>query len=73
MQKEFSSEYAQIRYFSAILKNGMTDFIHNEKLEESVKKNIQVDMSEYKFKRKKHKKTLSEYEEEIGGETWENL
>lgn len=63
--KTFQSEYAQIRYFSAILKNNLTDFKYEKK--EKINKNIEIDMPSYKFKRKTSKKSLAEYEQEAGG------
>ncbi len=63
MKKTFSSEYAQIRYFTAILKNNLSDF-HYEK-EEQIKK-VDMDIPEYKFSRKSKRKPLSDYEKEVG-------
>lgn len=64
MQKSFTNEYAQIRYFSAILKNSMNDFkYHQEPIKE-----IDIDMPECKFSRKKQRRTLEEYEAEDGDE-----
>lgn len=65
MKKDFSSEYAQIRYFAAILKNSLSDFQY--KNDEQVKK-IKVDMPKCKFNRKGKRKPLTEYEEEVGDE-----
>lgn len=64
--KTFQNEYAQIRYFSAILKNSLTDFKYEKN--EKINKNIEIDMPLYKFKRKTSKKSLAEYEQEVGGE-----
>ena len=65
MKKGFSSEYAQIRYFTAILKNSLADFQYKKEVQI---KNIEQDMPECKFKRKGKRKPLSEYEEEVGDE-----
>lgn len=65
MEKDFPSEYVQIRYFAAILKNSLADFKYKSKTVEEIKK-IYIDMPDYKFSRKKPKKTLTEYEEEAG-------
>ena len=65
MKKNFSSEYAQIRYFAAILKNSLTDFQYKQEIQV---KSIEQDMPEFKFKRKTKRKPLSEYEEEVGDE-----
>lgn len=70
MKKEFSSEYAQIRYFTAILKNSLTDFKYQREIP---KKNIETDIPECKFKRKCNRKPLTEYEEEVGDELLEIL
>lgn len=63
MKKDFSSEYAQIRYFTAILKNSLADFQYKK---EVLTKNVWQDMPECRFKRKNKRKPLSEYEEEVG-------
>lgn len=64
--KSFQSEYAQIRYFTAILKNSLMDFKHEKK--EKINKEIEIDMPSCKFKRKPNKKSLAEYEQEVGEE-----
>ena len=64
MSKDFQSEYAKIRYFSAILKNNMADF--QQKEEVKIIRDVKVDVSESKFKRKNKRKPLVEYEEEVG-------
>lgn len=65
MKKNFQSEYAQIRYFAAILKNSLADFKYENKTTKEPKR-IYVDMPDYKFSRRKPKKTLEEYEKEAG-------
>lgn len=50
MRKYFNSEYAKIRYFAAIFKNGLVDFVIKEQ-ETVVKKDIKVEIVETK----KHK------------------
>jgi len=63
MAKDFSSEYAQIRYFSAILKNSLSDF----KIENNLyDKEIVIDIPKDNFKQKKQKKTLADFEMEEG-------
>lgn len=64
--KSFQSEYAQIRYFTAILKNNLTDFKYEKK--ERINIEINIDMPEYVFKRKSDRKPLIEFEEEVGEE-----
>lgn len=56
MGKSFSSEYAQIRYFSAILKNSLTDFVAR-KPEPVIKKEIEVDLDVVTSKYKQKKQT----------------
>lgn len=63
MTKDFSSEYAQIRYFSAILKNSLSDF----KIESNLyDKEIVIDIPKDNFKQRKQKKTLADFEMEEG-------
>ena len=64
MSKDFQSEYAKIRYFSTILKNNMADF--QQKEEVRIVRDVKVDVSKSKFKRKNKRKPLVEYEEEVG-------
>lgn len=62
MQKDFSSEYGRIRYFSAILKNSLTDFTYKE---EPIKI-IAVDIPKDNYRPKCKRKTLEEFEREVG-------
>lgn len=63
--KSFSSEYAQIRYFAAILKNSLADYI----LEDTgYKKRIDIDIPEMKYKTKKKKRSIDNIEQEVGEE-----
>lgn len=64
--KSFQSEYAQIRYFTAILKNSLSDFKYEKK--EKISKEVEIDMPSCNFKRRLTKKTLAEYEQEVGEE-----
>ena len=64
--KSFQSEYAQIRYFAAILKNSLSDFKYEKK--EKINKEVEIDMPSCNFKRRLNKKTLAEYEQEVGEE-----
>ena len=56
MYKEFMNEFAQIRYFAAILKNSLNDFVI-KKPEPVIKKEIEIDMdistNRYKTKKKR--------------------
>lgn len=65
MEKDFVSEYAQIRYFTAILKNSLSDFTY---IKEQKIKRVEIDIPNGKFNRKQRKKSLAEYEEEVGDE-----
>ena len=63
MSKDFNNEFGQIRYFSAILKNSLTDFKVENKV---VEKELIVDIPKNNFKPKQRKKSLIEYEMEVG-------
>lgn len=63
MAKDFNNEFGQIRYFSAILKNSLTDFKVENKV---VEKKLIVDIPKNNFKPKQRKKSLIEYEMEVG-------
>ena len=64
--KSFQNENAQIRYFAAILKNSLSDFKYEKK--EKINKEVEIDMPSCNFKRRLNKKTLAEYEQEVGEE-----
>jgi len=65
LNKDFKNEYAQIRYFSAILKNNLADF----KIESSQQeKKIEIDMPTVKYAQRKKRKSLLEIEQEVEGE-----
>ena len=63
MKKDFSTEYAQIRYFTAILKNNLADFQYPPNIQP---KHIDIDMPEVKFNRNFKRKPLVDYEQEVG-------
>lgn len=63
LKKDFTSEYAKIRYFAAILKNNIADF-KMEEPEES--KKIEIDMPIINYKRRNKRRSLSEIEEQVG-------
>lgn len=65
MQKEFVSEYARIRYFSAILKNSLVDFKMKEPSKPKIV-DVEVDMPVINYKRKSKRKALCEIEMEVG-------
>ena len=62
-QRGYSSEYAKIRYFSAIIKNGIADFKAKEK---ETPKQVKVDMPDGHYKRRQKKRSLSDIEEQVG-------
>lgn len=66
MMKSFTNEYAQIRYFTAILKNSLTDFQFEDESKVEINKIDMPDVLNNQFSRKKKKKSLFEYEEEVG-------
>ena len=59
--KDFNNEYAKIRYFTAIIKNGLKDFKIQNK--EEVIKQSDNEVFEPKYKPKVRRKSLSEYED----------
>lgn len=61
MRKEFSSEYAKIRYFSAIVKNNINDYkpLQNQ----VVKKAVDTEVYDIKYVQKKKRKCLTDYED----------
>lgn len=65
LSKDFKSEYAQIRYFSTILKNSLADFKIEIKQPE---KKIEIDIPKVKYAQRKKRKSLYEIEQEVGEE-----
>lgn len=63
LSKSFCSEYAKIRYFSAILKNSLADF--EPPKEECIKKQV-IDLPNAKYKKKSSRKAMAKLEEEVG-------
>lgn len=59
MRKDFNNEYAKIRYFSAIVKNSINDYVMPQT--ETVEKQVEVEMYESKYKPKPKRKCLSDY------------
>lgn len=64
MDKDFTSEYAKIRYFAAILKNNLRDFAPKEP-EGPKEVEVEVDMPIINYKRKKKRRSLSDIESEV--------
>lgn len=66
LNKDYKSEYAKIRYFSAILKNSLADFVRIEKKQSEIKKEVIMDMSvKSNFKPRARKKSLNDIENEV--------
>lgn len=66
LSKDFNTEYAKIRYFTAILKNSLADFQYEEK---TVIKTPAMDFVKTQFKRKNKRIPLVEYEDECEGDS----
>lgn len=65
-KRDFVSEYAKIRYFTAILKNNLGDFIFSEQIKKD--RVIEQDMPEIKFKPRKARRGFAEIESEMEGD-----
>ena len=65
MNKDFTSEYAKIRYFSAIIKNGINDFKNQYKEEKPIIKQANTEVYDTKYKSPPKRKCLNDYYEEI--------
>jgi len=62
LNKSFSTEYLKIRYFSAIIKNGIGDFKEEKEFPLIP---ASIDIIEPNYRHKKRKKSLSEFEKEM--------
>lgn len=60
MNKDFSSEYAKIRYFSAIVKNSIGDY---KPLKPEPIKTAETEFYETKYQPKRKRKCLADYED----------
>lgn len=60
LQKSFQNEYSKIRYFSAILKNSLSDYLLPEKKE---KKEIEIEFVSMSKQTTKKRRNLSEMED----------
>ena len=68
MCRSFQSEYAKIRYFSAILRNNLEDYKQSlNKIPET--KVVEVDMPNMNFHRKTKRVALQDIEMEVGDES----
>lgn len=59
--KSFTSEYAKVKYFSAIIKNQIASYKKNIKVEHE--KKVYIDVVKISYKPKKQKKSIDEYME----------
>jgi len=65
--KDFPKEYGKIRYFAAILKNSLADYVNiSENSNVEHEKCFEYDLPEVKYKRKKKRRNLSDIEAEVG-------
>ena len=60
LQKNFTSEYGKIRYFSAIIKNGIGDY---KPTKPETPRRIEVEIYLVKYKPKARRKCLADYED----------
>ncbi len=65
--KSFSSQYAKIRYFTAILKNNLADYRDNNTQyhDEEDFKDLEIEILEFRYKPKKKRRSIAEIEEGI--------
>lgn len=61
ISKDFKSEYAQIRYFTAILKNSLSDY---KEKEPDIKRNVSDEIITMKYRQQKKRRSLAEIEAE---------
>lgn len=61
MSKDFKSEYAQIRYFTAILKNSLSDY---KEKESEIKRSASAEVVTMKYSQQKKRRSLAEIEAE---------
>jgi hypothetical protein len=65
MRRNFSSEHGKMAYFYCVLKNNLKDFnINKEEVKKQIEYNAPIITN---YKPKKRKKSIVEYEQEIGG------
>lgn len=62
MQKDFDTEYGKIRYFVVVLENKLLE----HKPKETFVRNVENDMPEIHYTKKKRKKSLEDFEMEVG-------
>lgn len=62
MQKDFSTEYGQIRYFIVVLENKLSEAKPKEK---EIIWHIEEDMPDMKYTKKERRKSLEDFEKEV--------
>ena len=62
MQKDFSTEFGQIRYFIVVLENKLSEA---KPKEETIIRHIEEDMPDMKYTKKERKKSLEDFEKEV--------
>ena len=62
MNKDFNSIYSKVRYFSTIVQNGLVEY---EMPKSDIIKKSDLEFYESKYKPKKRRKCLSDYEKEV--------
>lgn len=62
MQKDFSTEYGQIRYFIVVLENKLSEA---KPKEETIIRHIEEDMPDIKYTKKERRKSLEDFEKEV--------
>ena len=65
MAKSFVSEYAKIRYFSAIIKNSIADYIPSQP---EIEHRVSDEIYDCKYKPKERRKCLKDFYNELVGE-----
>lgn len=65
MAKSFNSEYGKIRYFSAIIKNNIADYVPSQP---EIERQVSDEIYDCKYKPKERRKCLSSYYEELVGD-----
>ena len=67
VRKDFASEFAKIRYFSAVFKNSLHDF-RMKKPEVKKEINVDIDISVNKYKKKEERKGMDDLLNDLLGD-----
>ena len=65
MAKSFNSEYGKIRYFSAIIKNSIADYVPSQP---EIEHQVSDEIYDCKYKPKERRKCLNSYYKELVGD-----